>query len=135
MYYVFLLLVLYALLYLYCLCCCSVLFYKQPFFLHFEISSPIYKNMEFVSILRFPWLFINSIWFGIYFMWSWWTLILAPCSGTLFILYTRLFLIVLQFFDRQRLFTTIFNPTRLANGEGSTLGTLIFDIELVSLRH
>ncbi|KAM5553892.1 peptidyl-prolyl cis-trans isomerase FKBP17-1, chloroplastic [Rosa sericea] len=39
------------------------------------------------------------------------------------------------FFDRQRLFTTIFNPTRLANGEGSTLGTLVFDIELVSLRH
>ncbi|KAG6499256.1 hypothetical protein ZIOFF_039013 [Zingiber officinale] len=39
------------------------------------------------------------------------------------------------FFDRQRLFTTIFNPTRLANGEGSTLGTLIFDIELVSARH
>ncbi|XP_044495603.1 peptidyl-prolyl cis-trans isomerase FKBP17-1, chloroplastic isoform X2 [Mangifera indica] len=41
----------------------------------------------------------------------------------------------MKFFDRQRLFTTIFNPTRLANGEGSTLGTLIFDIELVSLRH
>ncbi|KAL7229432.1 hypothetical protein ACSBR2_008025 [Camellia fascicularis] len=40
-----------------------------------------------------------------------------------------------NFFDRQRLFTTIFNPTRLVNGEGSTLGTLIFDIELVSLRH
>ncbi|KAF9671863.1 hypothetical protein SADUNF_Sadunf12G0094200 [Salix dunnii] len=40
-----------------------------------------------------------------------------------------------NFFDRQRLFTTIFNPTRLANGEGSTLGTLIFDIELVSLRN
>ncbi|KAF6165195.1 hypothetical protein GIB67_007180 [Kingdonia uniflora] len=40
-----------------------------------------------------------------------------------------------DFFDRQRLFTTIFNPTRLANGEGSTLGTLIFDIELVSVRH
>lgn len=40
-----------------------------------------------------------------------------------------------QLFDRQRLFTTIFNPTRLANGEGSTLGTVIFDIELVSLRH
>ncbi|XP_064983388.1 peptidyl-prolyl cis-trans isomerase FKBP17-1, chloroplastic-like isoform X2 [Musa acuminata AAA Group] len=40
-----------------------------------------------------------------------------------------------KFFDRQRLFTTIFNPTRLANGEGSTLGTLIFDIELVSSRH
>ncbi|XP_020586360.1 peptidyl-prolyl cis-trans isomerase FKBP17-1, chloroplastic isoform X2 [Phalaenopsis equestris] len=38
-----------------------------------------------------------------------------------------------KFFDRQRLYTTIFNPTRLANGEGSTLGTLIFDIELVSL--
>ncbi|GAB4829571.1 hypothetical protein Ancab_019239 [Ancistrocladus abbreviatus] len=40
-----------------------------------------------------------------------------------------------NFFDRQRLFTTIFNPTRLANGEGSTLGTLIFDIEMVSVRH
>ncbi|KAJ8459642.1 hypothetical protein OPV22_032568 [Ensete ventricosum] len=40
-----------------------------------------------------------------------------------------------NFFDRQRLFTTIFNPTRLANGEGSTLGTLIFDVELVSIRH
>ncbi|CAJ1968721.1 unnamed protein product [Sphenostylis stenocarpa] len=40
-----------------------------------------------------------------------------------------------NFFDRQRLFTTIFNPTRLANGEGSTLGTVIFDIELVSVRH
>ncbi|XP_078167428.1 FKBP-like peptidyl-prolyl cis-trans isomerase family protein isoform X2 [Carex rostrata] len=39
-----------------------------------------------------------------------------------------------NFFDRQRLFTTIFNPTRLANGEGSTLGTLVFDIELVSIR-
>ncbi|RZC47144.1 hypothetical protein C5167_040085 [Papaver somniferum] len=40
-----------------------------------------------------------------------------------------------NFFDRQRLFTTIFNPTRLANGEGSTLGILIFDIELLSVRH
>ncbi|KAL9172098.1 hypothetical protein ABFS82_03G022300 [Erythranthe guttata] len=39
-----------------------------------------------------------------------------------------------NFFDRQRLFTTIFNPTRLANGEGSTLGIIIFDIELLSLR-
>ncbi|XP_012847384.1 PREDICTED: peptidyl-prolyl cis-trans isomerase FKBP17-1, chloroplastic isoform X2 [Erythranthe guttata] len=39
-----------------------------------------------------------------------------------------------KFFDRQRLFTTIFNPTRLANGEGSTLGIIIFDIELLSLR-
>ncbi|RZC91235.1 hypothetical protein C5167_027298 [Papaver somniferum] len=37
-----------------------------------------------------------------------------------------------KFFDRQRLFTTIFNPTRLANGEGSTLGILIFDIELLT---
>lgn len=37
-------------------------------------------------------------------------------------------------FDRQRLYTTIFNPTRLANGEGSTLGTLIFDIELLKIR-
>ncbi|XP_071710266.1 peptidyl-prolyl cis-trans isomerase FKBP17-1, chloroplastic-like [Rutidosis leptorrhynchoides] len=40
-----------------------------------------------------------------------------------------------NFFDRQRLFTTIFNPTRLANGEGSTLGIIIFDIELVSVKH
>ncbi|GMH27739.1 hypothetical protein Nepgr_029582 [Nepenthes gracilis] len=40
-----------------------------------------------------------------------------------------------NFFDRQRLFTTIFNPTRISNGEGSTLGTLVFDIELVSLGH
>nr|XP_043616975.1 peptidyl-prolyl cis-trans isomerase FKBP17-1, chloroplastic [Erigeron canadensis] len=40
-----------------------------------------------------------------------------------------------NFFDRQRLFTTIFNPTRLANGEGSTLGIIIFDIELVCLKH
>ncbi|KAJ1278054.1 hypothetical protein BS78_04G050700 [Paspalum vaginatum] len=39
-----------------------------------------------------------------------------------------------NFFDQQRLFTTIFNPTRLANGEGSTLGTLIFDIELINIR-
>ncbi|KAJ6876025.1 hypothetical protein NC652_035402 [Populus alba x Populus x berolinensis] len=39
------------------------------------------------------------------------------------------------FFERQRLFTAIFNPTRLAIGEGSTLGALIFDIELVSLRN
>ncbi|KAF7151492.1 hypothetical protein RHSIM_Rhsim02G0169200 [Rhododendron simsii] len=38
-----------------------------------------------------------------------------------------------QLFDRQRLFTTIFNPTRLANGEGSTLGTVIFDIDTVEL--
>lgn len=42
--------------------------------------------------------------------------------------------VFVQFFDRQRLFTTIFNPTRLANGEGSTLGILIFDVELVSIR-
>ncbi|KAL0534632.1 hypothetical protein IC582_028923 [Cucumis melo] len=40
-----------------------------------------------------------------------------------------------NYFDRQRLFTTIFNPTRLANGEGSSLGTLIFDIELLQIRH
>ncbi|XP_051133651.1 peptidyl-prolyl cis-trans isomerase FKBP17-1, chloroplastic [Andrographis paniculata] len=39
-----------------------------------------------------------------------------------------------NFFDRQRLYATIFNPTRLANGEGKTLGTIIFDIELVSLK-
>lgn len=39
-----------------------------------------------------------------------------------------------NYFDRQRLYTTIFNPTRLANGEGSTLGTLIFDVELLRVR-
>ena len=33
--------------------------------------------------------------------------------------------------NRQRLYTTIFNPTRLANGEGDTLSTVVFDIELV----
>eukprot|EP00850_Spirogloea_muscicola_P023739 SM000385S14617 [mRNA] locus=s385:57071:58910:+ [translate_table: standard] len=41
---------------------------------------------------------------------------------------------VLQFSDRQRLFTTIFNPTRIANGEGATLGIVIFDIELLKIR-
>ena len=32
---------------------------------------------------------------------------------------------------RDRLYTTIFNPTRIANGEGDTLATVIFDVELV----
>ena len=36
-----------------------------------------------------------------------------------------------DFSNRRRLYTTIFNPTRLANGEGDTLGTVIFDVELV----
>jgi len=40
----------------------------------------------------------------------------------------------LQFFDRQRLFTTVFNPTRLRNGEQDTLGTIVFDIQLLSVR-
>eukprot|EP00897_Mesotaenium_endlicherianum_P009383 jgi/Mesen1/8473/ME000478S07961 len=39
-----------------------------------------------------------------------------------------------NYFDRQRLFTTIFNPTRISNGEGSTLGTVIFDIQLLGIR-
>jgi FKBP-type peptidyl-prolyl cis-trans isomerase 2 len=39
-----------------------------------------------------------------------------------------------EFSDRQRLYTTIFNPTRIANGEGETLGALIFDLELLSVR-
>eukprot|EP00240_Pyramimonas_obovata_P007470 CAMPEP_0118933908 /NCGR_PEP_ID=MMETSP1169-20130426/12939_1 /TAXON_ID=36882 /ORGANISM="Pyramimonas obovata, Strain CCMP722" /LENGTH=164 /DNA_ID=CAMNT_0006876737 /DNA_START=317 /DNA_END=811 /DNA_ORIENTATION=+ len=39
-----------------------------------------------------------------------------------------------EFSDRQRLYTTIFNPTRIANGEGDTLGTVIFDVELISVR-
>jgi hypothetical protein len=39
-----------------------------------------------------------------------------------------------EFSDRQRLYTTIFNPTRIANGEGDTLGALIFDVELLSVR-
>ena len=38
------------------------------------------------------------------------------------------------FSNRQRLYTTIFNPTRLANGEGDTLSTVIFDIELVKVK-
>eukprot|EP00242_Pyramimonas_sp_CCMP2087_P009918 CAMPEP_0198199346 /NCGR_PEP_ID=MMETSP1445-20131203/2660_1 /TAXON_ID=36898 /ORGANISM="Pyramimonas sp., Strain CCMP2087" /LENGTH=207 /DNA_ID=CAMNT_0043869171 /DNA_START=200 /DNA_END=823 /DNA_ORIENTATION=+ len=40
----------------------------------------------------------------------------------------------LEFSDRQRLYTTIFNPTRIANGEGDTLGTVVFDLELMSVR-
>lgn len=36
-----------------------------------------------------------------------------------------------DFSNRQRLYTTIFNPTRIANGEGDTLSTVIFDVELV----
>jgi len=39
-----------------------------------------------------------------------------------------------DFANRQRLYTTIFNPTRLANGEGDTLSTVVFDIELVRVR-
>ncbi|CAI7877870.1 unnamed protein product [Closterium sp. NIES-53] len=39
-----------------------------------------------------------------------------------------------RYSDRQRLFTTVFNPTRLANGEGSSLGTVIFDIQLLGIR-
>ncbi|KAL9373013.1 hypothetical protein Peur_035257 [Populus x canadensis] len=62
-----------------------------------------------------------------------------PCHSRLIhiriwiVAYILLFLAVQ--FDRRRLFTTILNPTRLANGEGSTVGTLIFDNELVSLRN
>lgn len=39
-----------------------------------------------------------------------------------------------NFSSRQRLFTTIFNPTRISNGEGSTLGTVLFDIQLLRIR-
>eukprot|EP00271_Cylindrocystis_brebissonii_P006376 TRINITY_DN19136_c0_g1_i1.p1 TRINITY_DN19136_c0_g1~~TRINITY_DN19136_c0_g1_i1.p1 ORF type:complete len:423 (+),score=31.67 TRINITY_DN19136_c0_g1_i1:603-1871(+) len=39
-----------------------------------------------------------------------------------------------NFFDRQRLYTTIFNATRLQNGEGDTLGTLVFDVQLLGIR-
>eukprot|EP00854_Cymbomonas_tetramitiformis_P018059 gene18059-21509_t len=39
-----------------------------------------------------------------------------------------------EFSNRQRLYSTIFNPTRLANGEGDTLGILIFDIDLLAIR-
>ncbi|KAG6753367.1 hypothetical protein POTOM_043433 [Populus tomentosa] len=52
----------------------------------------------------------------------------------IFIVAYILLLLAVQF-DRQRLFTTILNPTCLANGEGSTVGTLIFDNELVSMRN
>jgi FKBP-type peptidyl-prolyl cis-trans isomerase len=36
-----------------------------------------------------------------------------------------------EFSNRQRLYSTVFNPTRIANGEGETLSTVVFDIELV----
>ena len=36
-----------------------------------------------------------------------------------------------EFWQRRRLFSTIFNPTRMANGEGDTLATLVFDVELL----
>lgn len=36
-----------------------------------------------------------------------------------------------EFWQRRRLFSTIFNPTRVANGEGDTLATLVFDVELL----
>lgn len=39
-----------------------------------------------------------------------------------------------EFWQRRRLYSTVFNPTRVANGEGDTLGTLVFDIEVVQIR-
>mmetsp|Transcript_9560 Transcript_9560/g.17230 ORF Transcript_9560/g.17230 Transcript_9560/m.17230 type:complete len:96 (-) Transcript_9560:61-348(-) len=36
--------------------------------------------------------------------------------------------------NRRRLYSTIFNEVRMANGEGSTLATVVFDIELMAVR-
>lgn len=32
--------------------------------------------------------------------------------------------------ERARLYRTVFNPTRIANGEGDTLGTIVLDVSL-----
>lgn len=39
-----------------------------------------------------------------------------------------------SYWGRQRLRTTVFNDVRLANGEGDTLATTIFDVEVVGVR-
>lgn len=36
-----------------------------------------------------------------------------------------------EFWQRRRLFSTVFNQTRIANGEGDTLATTIWDVELL----
>ena len=38
-----------------------------------------------------------------------------------------------EFWQRRRLFSTVFNPTRIANGEGDTLATTIWDVELLRM--
>lgn len=39
-----------------------------------------------------------------------------------------------QWSNRRRLYSTIFNEVRMANGEGATLATVVLDIELMSVR-
>ncbi len=36
-----------------------------------------------------------------------------------------------EFWQRRRLFSTVFNPTRIANGEGDTLATTVWDLQLL----
>lgn len=64
MYYVFL----YALLYLYCLCCCSVLFYKQPFFSSFWNLKPNLQKYGICFYLKIPLIIhkLNLIWYIFY---------------------------------------------------------------------
>jgi FKBP-type peptidyl-prolyl cis-trans isomerase len=39
-----------------------------------------------------------------------------------------------EFWQRRRLYGTIFNPTRIANGEGDTLATTSWDLELLRVQ-
>ena len=39
-----------------------------------------------------------------------------------------------EFWQQRRLYSTVFNPTRVANGEGDTLATTVWDIELLRVQ-
>lgn len=39
-----------------------------------------------------------------------------------------------EFWQRRRLYSTVFNPTRIANGEGDTLATTAWDLELLRVQ-
>jgi len=39
-----------------------------------------------------------------------------------------------EFWQRRRLYSTVFNGTRLANGEGDTLATTVWDVRLLRVR-
>jgi FKBP-type peptidyl-prolyl cis-trans isomerase len=39
-----------------------------------------------------------------------------------------------EFWQRRRLYSTVFNPTRLANGEGDTLATTVWDLQLLRVQ-